>query len=402
MTLEFHKLTRQIEEFSAYVAGKQEDSSRRMDLALRIWQEFSSQEALTSIHQRVDDVIRRDLGYRGASPLDEPIMSSYPPAPLPSYATLIAADGSQIAPDPHGPMLYYLLNIGAIRYRVGSGITPDIISQPWLYYDDGSLFLDQGLISAEMVDNRRTMAELAVLADIVEESRECERPIIALVDGPLLFILKRGDPEREQLRAVYFDSMKRTHAVNASLVGYTDRPRSSFIMALLHIISLSADKINEKALTSNGALEGLHDIQVLKRFLPPGHRSALFVQMSPMNKEFRNTGGDALEIAFFYLNVSNNEGRPIIVRIELPMWVASQRNHVAEIQALLIQQCHLSGLRYPYILTRADELAVVKRDEARQLETMLQTALTRQEIASAPSEKQSGKNAARAAKTRLR
>jgi hypothetical protein len=51
---------------------------------------------------------------------------------------------------------------------------------------------------------------------------------------------------------------------------------------------------------------------------------------------------------------------------------------------------------------RADELAVVRSDEERQLRTMIKVSLTRHGVGAAESEKQQGKDASRAAKTRHR
>ena len=122
--------------------------------------------------------------------------------------------------------------------------------------------------------------------------------------------------------------------------------------------------------------------------------------MSPQNKEFKKSG-ELLEIAFFYLNTAAPGELPKIARVEIPMWVARDREMVAELQALIFHQCQQLMTRYPYALTRADELAVVKGEESRQLNLLIQVAMTRFGLDTQESQKQSGKNAARSSKTRF-
>lgn len=395
MTLEFHKLTHQIEEFSAYLAASDLENASKVDLALKIWRQYADPTRIDEIHARVAAVVERDLGYRGATAFDEPILHTYPPSPLPGTATLVAADGSQIVPDPHQALLFYLINIGVITLKYGSGLPPDIESRPRIHYDDADLFSDFGLISSDVVDARRTIEELTALAETSESFWSEGVPVISLVDGPLLVILKATTPDRENLKRHYLSAMDRMRDIEANLAGYTDRPRSAFILNLLQLLSLPEDNITEANLRDANIFRFLTDIQVLNKILPPNHRSALFIQMSPMNKEFRLLGGDDFEIAFFYLNVADVGERPSIARVELPVWVARNKENVAKLQAILIDQCRQTGLRYPYALTRADEIAVVRRDEAKQLLILLQTALARGDMYRQSSAKLSSKAAAR-------
>src|SRR5687767_15029147 len=107
MALEFHKLTDQVEKMGQDLANQQEELENKTDIALQILEAHSDPAFLPYIQQRVQDAVEKDAGYRGARPLDEPIMQAYPPAPLPESATIIATDGSQIAPNTHGAALYY-------------------------------------------------------------------------------------------------------------------------------------------------------------------------------------------------------------------------------------------------------------------------------------------------------
>ena len=133
--------------------------------------------------------------------------------------------------------------------------------------------------------------------------------------------------------------------------------------------------VRAPALKSNGDLEGLTDQVLLFRLLKPGERSALLVQQSPRNKDYHDKG-ERYEIACFYLNVSS--GPPYhLARVELPMWVASDPALVDTAHALVYDQCQLMW-RYPYALTRADELAVVRNQERTHLNEMIEIELRSQ------------------------
>ena len=402
MTLEFHKLTGQVEKMGQYLAEQDEDTEHKVDIALQILEAYGESEFLQHIHDRVQDAIDKDAGYRGARPIDEAIGYSYPSFPPPESATIIATDGSQILPDTHGVALYYLLNTGTIIVHHGSGNPPDIISEPYLFYESGYLRSGEyGLIKGTVVNARRTVAEMAALAEHTWNHRAEARPLIAFLDGPLLFFISSEVPDKAQLYSIYFSAMERIHEVNGALAGYTDKPRSRFVMNLLRLLETPEEQVNRSNLSKEGRLEGVQDIQVFSRFVGPGERTALFVQMSPQNKEFRRAGGDSHEIAFFYMNVAA-EGEPAkMARIEIPMWVVEDREIISELQGLIYLQCQQLTSRYPYVLTRADELATVKRDEADQLDMLIRVAMTRQGMIAASSDKQTGKDLARAGKTRF-
>ena len=403
MSLEFHKLTEQVDRMGQILAHEQDEIESKVDLALQIMEAHADESFLGYILERVQDAVEKDAGYRGARPLDEPIMESFAPAELPEAATVIATDGSQIAPNTHGAALYYLINIGTIILHHGSGEPPEIVSEPALYYEKEYLVTqDRSLITNGIVGARRTVAEMAALAEHGWYQRGETRPLVTLFDGSLLFLgISSEVPDRDQLYAIYFSAMTRLHEVNAALAGYIDRPRSTYITGMLHLLDLPEDHVSRATLASDGRLEGLQDIAFLRHLLGPSERSALFIQMSPQNKDFRRQMGETHEIAFFYMNVAGEGEFPKLCRIELPMWVAEDRMLVAKVQALVYHQCQQVVRRYPYLLTRADELAVVKADESRHLNSMIKVALTRYGLDSLESEKQAGKDVARSYKTRF-
>ncbi len=396
MTLEFYKLTEQIGRMSEYLAAQEETDRSKVEIALEIMERFSDSHAIDDINERVQLAVDRDAGYRGARLLDEALMNAYPLPETPNSATLIATDGSQILPNTHGSALYYVLNTGTFIIHLGSGEAPQIHSQPYLFYEKGYLLNeDRGIITPTIVSARRNVAEMQALAEHGWQQRDMARPLISMLDGPLLFVMSSDVPDRSQLRSIYFGAMERLREVHAGLCGYTDRPRSRFMVALLYLLDIAEEDITRRKLANDGPLEGLQDAQVYMYLLEPGDRSSIMVQMSPANKEFRQVGGDTHEVCYFYINVSLKGERPQIARVEVPMWVADDRHLINELHALICQQCQQVATRYPYALTRADELALVRREEALQFDTMVRVSLTRQGMMTEDSSKQQSKVASR-------
>lgn len=108
-------------------------------------------------------------------------------------------------------------------------------------------------------------------------------------------------------------------------------------------------------------------MHLFDKVLEPGERSAIMVQNSPRNLAYRQKNG-SFEIAFFYVKVANGY-KTAIARIDIPMWVARERDSVNTLHALILDQCQMQGRTpYPYALARADELALVSGQDRRKLD----------------------------------
>ena len=60
------------------------------------------------------------------------------------------------------------------------------------------------------------------------------------------------------------------------------------------------------------------------------------------------------------------------MRVEIPKWVAEDKEKLNLLHSVLVEQCRMMGSRpYPYLLHRAHETAVVKGEEKQQIEQML-------------------------------
>lgn len=393
MTLDFAQLGPQVERMGLEFNNRQRTLAERLEDARRLLFEWSNRQP--EVWKRVELAKDRGAKFRGASPIGdpldfdapepvqgavEPMAAVYPLPECPESATLIAVDGSQIYPDPQATALYYLINIGVIVFHHGTAAAPTFSLHPQLFYDDEHLYINGYRASNTVVNAQRTIAEREHLAAVAKKYAGDARPLLAVSDGPLLFWGGADVPGPDEdtgsdIVNRYIDVLGDIYENSrATLTGYVDRPASTYVIRLLHLLSLDEKDVDQRTLATSGELEGLDDRMLFKSLLTePGARSALFIQRSPTNKRYAQRNLN-LEIAFFYMNTAMEGEKPYLARVEVPMWVARHRDEVGAIQALLYHQCQLVG-RYPYMLTRADELAVVQGFEKRQLDNLIEIEL---------------------------
>ncbi len=406
MPIDFTKVKPQVEKMGRMIAHKTEELSARAQTAYDQFQDLPDNQ---TIQQRVQLARDKDAGYRGVAPIainGESIGGRYATPLVPGQATILAVDGSQIYPDIHSSTFYYLTNVAVFTFYHGDDRLPQEFSDPELAYAD-SLLRDQfdQVISNATVNARRTVREMQSLAQHVWEERHFENPLLAIYDGRLLFWLGKEVPEATLLEDEYRAGIVHlhdthnwtwnTHGHNTNVVGYVDRPTSRFMIGLLELMALPPVDVTRNKLMSQRFYEGLDDRWLYNRWLRPGERSALMIQQSPQNKFYRQIG-ENYEIAFFYLNV----GRPHLARVEMPMWVAKSPEAVDEVHALLVEQSRIMG-NYPYALTRADELAVVRGFDRQALNQMIQHELINNNQIPTASAKLTGKVQTRAGRQRF-
>lgn len=384
MSLEFNQVVHQVYKMGAMLEHLDFDLSESIDLARK---RFENSGDLDRVRERIQWVRSSDIsGYRGAAPLDlpnaEPINAIVPEPAHPPVAIIIAADGGQVYPDELAPVHYYLINLGLFVYHHGQDITPEQFTFPDLRFHKDHVHDRYGrLIKNRVVDDRRTVAEIRQLAEEAWKRRQDDMPLIALYDNRLMYLPGSDDArESKDLMSEYLGGMVHLHDAGASLAGYIDNPfRSRRMIQLLHLMTFDDRedlKLRQASLATGGDMEGLRDVHLFAKVLGKGDRSAIMVQSSPQNKEFRDRGIN-YEIAFFYLKVYNDVTERV-VRVDIPMWVARDKQRVNQLHALLIHQCKLQGRNpYPYSLTRADELAWVGGKDKNKLEELVNAQVRR-------------------------
>lgn len=412
MTLEFEKLTAELDEMAASAFRRQRQTQTQIDVALRRLHESATDweridTALTRAKQEADPKY-----YRSARPLDysEPLDIRVPAPPCPAEATLIATDGSQILPDRHAAFLYYLINVGILVYHHGRGQPPEAFTRPTIEYPRESLLdgdeldgetaedTDDFVASSAVVNVRRDLTEIGTLADIVWEHQFEQPPVLAVLDQRLLYwpALSSGSESKEAIDS-WLKAMSRIRECQALLAGYIDRPGKSSVITLLHTLEhMDEPTFDFTSLGRRKMWSGPTDVDLFSQLLEPGERSKIFADVSEHNDRFRHDDEDN-EICFFYLNPGRT-GRQI-ARVDIPMWVAREPAAVDAVHALLYDQCQLLG-DYPYVLTRADEMAVVGRQDQAELDHRIALRMQTVGLEGVLTAKQTSKDIARGGKTR--
>jgi hypothetical protein len=372
LTLELSKVSSQVEAMGRALAAQEQAQGSLLRLARRWLSDYA--ESFPRLGELTE--------YSAARPTEEPPQATYPLPPHPQQVTIVAADGSAIQPDRHGVALYYLINIGSIVFRHGSGERPHTRSLPHIAYERDHLYEGRRLVQGNLLDVRRDTAELCELADLAE--MEKGGPVVALADGTLsLWVLEGIPPELRQQKVVgYLRHLARLRARQVAVGAFVSRPRYGEVVGLLHLADLEA-RLGRGQLTPEkfaaNPLEGLADRHLFS-FLAPGERSALFVSPPQDKVEYGEH-----QIHFFYLNVGTDREAEI-ARVETPRWVAGDSASLDLLHAAVYEQCRVTG-GYPYVLARAHELAVIGGQEREEFEAMITAAMLRNNITPAPSEK---------------
>ncbi|MFQ3534904.1 MAG: DNA double-strand break repair nuclease NurA [Aggregatilineales bacterium] len=374
MSLQFEKLEAQIVQLGETLAQRNHSAAEELRAAAEL---LGQLDDLDAIWEQIKIARQNDAGFRGAAPFDEPINQPILLPQVPPRATLFAVDGSQIYPDIHAPAPYWLTNVGVFIYHHGTDDLPEMISQPQLYFRDEDVRLSDGqLLPANVINARRTVYEMQFLAQVVMQRQDSIPPLVALSDGPLLHMpFGKEIPDAKQLEEDYHEAFDFLMDAGAALLGYIDRPTSRFVLYTLYLMTLAPEEISAANLALL-RLEGMTDADLYKSILPPGARCGMMVQQSPLNKDYKDRFSPAHEIIFFYLNTAGHGQPPYLARIEIPQWVARDKALVDAVHALVYAQCQITD-RYPYALTRADEIAVVQPADKRALDERIAIELLR-------------------------
>jgi hypothetical protein len=374
MPINFQEIYSRIQEIGKGARQRQKTLEERRARARDLLAACASD--LDSLRARVDSARALDANLRCASPLSESLLSSHPAPAVDSPVVLIAADGSQIAPDRHAALQFGLINTGAISMKLNSGETPQVFTWTELFYGD-DLLTNGVFLSDDMLNLKRDLAERIRLDEL---SKSFEGQVITLTDGPIELWGAKGEDARAyadfiQRYLVILSRLQERHVINA---GYVDKPAADLVVRLLEI-SL-ADNDQMKNLREFHPLRGVTDRWLFggqnQPLLAPGHRSAVFKLQSGSDRHYKG----ALELCFFYLN-AGSDGHPYPVRVEIPRWVAQDESALDLLHAVLINQCRIMGSKpYPYLLHRAHETAVVQLEEKSQIEQLLALELRRNEV----------------------
>ncbi len=407
MALEIEKLGSQVKEMAAGAAILEAERRRLLAIAIDKLERFATD--WDKIEKCLDLAIAQATikKLRAARPLDErePLNAAIPAPHPPERAILIASDGSQILPDHHAAYLFSLINVGTIVYHHGSPEPPGQFTWPILDYPGKERGAETGpnsgfSDSSAIVNLRRDQAEIQTLAKNVWQHRGVEKPLVAILDQRLLYWPVSGNADSgatgQYILQAWQEAMTEMRHCDCLLAGYISRSRKQSVLRTLTALDIKEPGFDMNRLVTRDDNSGLTDDHLFRQFLGPGQRSKIFVDVSQHNDEFR--ARDPLnEVCFFYLNPGQRGQH--IARVDIPMWVAQDRAAVDDVHSLLVDQCAILG-DYPYVLARADEIAVVGRQDQESLSMMIENLMQRQGLAGEMTAKQRSKELARAGRTR--
>ncbi len=401
MSINIQDLTLQIQDAGAAIAGRINSQGKLIPAALAQLQVVDNTKDL---HAKVEKAAASKT-WTGAKPTREPIAATFPLPSAPSpNATVIAVDGSQIYPDKHSALQYYLINIGAFIIQIGSGQAPSVVKTTVLGAEESDVIVDGRMITVPLVNLRRTVAEMEGLTELsLEVESSQDTAVISLIDGPIALrtqgegISKR---ETDHLYNRHLKAIDRLAACHCALAGYVDQPGGSSVLNLLWLASFELDEIDAVLEDNTPVFGGLSDRAMFQKHLGPGERSALFETISGWNIPYQQRRAPdhpntTHSVHIFYLNVSMTDS-PVVVRVEVPEWVANNSELINSLHAALVHQSqYTAGSHYPYALARADGEAVIQSQDRQVVENMLTRELLKHNIVPNKSAKLAMKGKAR-------
>jgi hypothetical protein len=361
MSLDFLQVSQQVQRLGDKAIQHQLDLKTKLAETRQLLEQRA--QDIENLQGKVQEVVRKyDQTLRCAMPVQEELNAHFPLPSLPEQVTLIAADGSQIFADRHTEVEYCLVNTGAIWMRYGSADAPVTSIQSQLIYAEQ---LER--MSDDKLSLQRDMAERLRLLELASQ---VQPPVITLTDGPLEIwttTLEDGRVAGEFKKSleIYLSLLRKLHELNATTAGYVDKPGADLVVRLLEVAWAKDEDLAQ--MRTYRPFKGVTDIELYKDILQPGERSAIFGIQSRSSKPYQGE----LSLHFFYLNVGR-PGHPYLARVEIPAWVVEESSMLNNLHAVLVSQCGMIGARrYPYLLHRAHETAVVSLEDKEQVTQMI-------------------------------
>ncbi len=359
MPINYQEIYTQIKEIGQGAKERRKRKEEAQGFTKSLLETYSSR--LDFLRSKVDAAKHADANIRCAMPLDEDLASSHPvPDSVP--ATLIAADGSQIVPNRHEALQYYVINVGAIAMQMGSGNTPHVETDTELKvldeFDD--IFFSEGQVALQ-----RDVAERKKLLEMAEKF---SGTIIALTEGQLELwgaVDNENAREFEKNLQDYLNALEAMRRKNIIAGGYVDKPSANWFIKLLEIAATPQDEL--KNVRKNRLLAGATDYWLFSQILGEHERSAVFELQAKSAEKYK----DALAIHFFYINVGDKT-HPKIARVDVPRWVVENPSMLNVLHVVLVEQSKMMGKApFPYLLHRAHEIAVVTHREKEEIDRLL-------------------------------
>ncbi|AFZ02215.1 DNA double-strand break repair nuclease NurA [Calothrix sp. PCC 6303] len=381
--LDLTKLARQIQGLSQHLTQETVASQKRLELAEKYLRDaFTRQDELVNAQDKWRDRIL----FANATPL-EPLNTCIDIPVPPKVHTVIATDGSQIAPNHHEIAYCYLLNIGRVVLHYGQNKQPLLDSLPEVFYRAEDLYESRkwGIRTEEWMGYRRTASEAVVLAELscavargenlnqkvkknpelstanlplFSESLPPRIPTLAMVDGSLIYWFLEQLPleARETILPPILAAWEQMKAAKVPLMGYLSASRNVEATNFLRFAACTHPTPDCMSFCSDQnaklpckVFDPLRDSTLWSTQLKPGQRGPLWQSNSRILELYQGQ-----QIYFCYVHVGTE-----VARIEIPNWVVEDTELFNEALGLTLAQVQ-KGYGYPVAIAEAHNQAVVR------------------------------------------
>ena len=408
--LDLTKLAQQMQGISQHLTQEAAATRLRLD---------RSQTLLDKAYRQQDELVmlqeqwRDRITFTAATPI-EPLNLRVSIPTAPAAHTVIATDGSQIAPSHHEIAYCYLINIGRIVLHYGQSRHPLLDSLPEVFYRPEDLYLSRqwGIRTEEWMGYRRTVSEAVAIAELgqhVKESSELRSrsvsegvmpkvelqnsklktqnsklktpPTLAMVDGSLIywFLEQLPSEARNTILQPILEAWEQLRQAKVPLVGYLSASRSGESINFLRLPACPFDvpdcmthcsgknDVGQKDHAPCQVLEPLKDPAMWAMQLQPGQRSPIWRSSASILDVY----GDQHRVYFCYVHVGTE-----VARVEFPGWVLDDRTLLDDALSLVLAQVQ-KGYGYPVALAEAHNQAVVRGGDRTRFFALLEQQMIR-------------------------
>jgi hypothetical protein len=368
--LDITKLARQMQGLSQHLTLEAAASHQRLELAQQYLQTaYKSQQDLIELQQQWRDRIV----FPNATPI-EPLETRINIPVPPKVHTVIATDGSQIAPNHHEIAYCYLLNIGRVVLHYGQNRHPLLDSLPEVFYRPEDLYISTqwGIKPEEWMGYRRTVSETTVLAELACAAKG-EVPALAMVDGSLIYWFLEQLPldARDRILPPILEAWQQLHQAQIPLLGYLSASRHTDSTNFLRLLTCPHTVPDCKSYCPDSpekypcqVFDTLRDTTLWGTTLQPGQRGPIWRSNSRILELYEQQ-----MIYFCHVHVGSE-----IARIEFPGWVSEDTDTLNQALALMLAQVQ-KGQGYPIAIAEAHNQAVVRGGDRTRFFALLERQL---------------------------
>ncbi len=391
--LDLMKLARQMQGIGQHLNQEAAATRQRLDLAHQLLEQAKERQADLVTQQQI---WRDRLGFTAAEPI-EPLDTRIDLIAAPPSHTVIATDGSQIAPSHHEIAYCYLINVGRVVLHYGQNRHPILDSLPEVFYRPEDLYVSRqwGIRTEEWMGYQRTVSEAVVLAEIGTELAETSfpdpsslnpkslnpksqipnSPTLAMVDGSLIhwFLEPLPADARDRILPPMLQAWDQLRAARIPLVSYISAARSGEALNFLRLHTcpfMAPDCSTNCAGQTDQApcqvFSPLRDTALWSMLLAPGQRSLIWKSSAKILEVY----GDHA-VYFCYIHMGSE-----VARVEFPAWVAEDSALLDSALSLTLTQVQ-KGYGYPVALAEAHNQAVVRGGDRARFFAILEQQMIR-------------------------